>query len=332
MDAAVAAALLEVAEDARARARRQDPLANRSVEDRYPEMLEALDWHLSVGQTEAAYRLASALVPFWIATARIDDGDRWFERALGTGDETARALYDHGYLDFFAGRYERADQRFASAHALAETAGDRSLQALALAGSARVALSTDVDDAVRLLRQALAVTEGLPDSDPGRSSSLHVLGVALQMSGDLEGAREVMSARLSMGRSSGDEFVVWTESANLSMVERRLGNLARAEELSLQALRVSAARGGEMMIAWTVNGLAAVTAAQGDHERAAVLLGTAAEMLRRAGGEWPPDEREQYDQSLAEVAGALPPDVLAGALARGAGLSLTDGVAYALGG
>ena len=56
-----------------------------------------------------------------------------------------------------------------------------------------------------------------------------------------------------MGRSSGDEFVVWTESANLSMVERRLGNLDRAEELALQALRVSAARGSEMMVAWTIN-------------------------------------------------------------------------------
>ena len=119
-----------------------------------------------------------------------------------------------------------------------------------------MALNTDVDDAVRLLRQALAVTEGLADSDPGRSSSLHVLGVALQMSGDLEAAREVMSARLSMGRSSGDEFVVWSESANLSMVERRLGNLERAEELALQALRISAARGDEMSIAWTINSLA----------------------------------------------------------------------------
>lgn len=330
MDTSTAAALLEIAEDARARARQQDPAANRLVEDRYPELLEALDWHLAVGQPDAGYRLASALVPFWIASARIDDGDAWFERALGTGDGTARALYDHGYLVFFAGRYELADQRFTAALALAETAGDRSLQALALAGSARVALSTDVDAAVRLLRQALAVTEGLPDSDPGRSSSLHVLGVALQMSGDLEAAREVMTARLSMGRTSGDQFVVWTESANLSMVERRLGNLERAEHLSLEALQVSADRGEEMMIAWTVNGLAAVTAAAGEHERAATLLGAAAEMLRRAGGGWPPDEREQYDQSLAEVAAALGPDVLAAALARGTGLSLTDGVAYAL--
>jgi hypothetical protein len=44
-----------------------------------------------------------------------------------------------------------------------------------------------------------------------------------------------MTARLEMGRSRGNEWVIWSESANLSMVERQLGNLDRAEQLSRQA-------------------------------------------------------------------------------------------------
>jgi tetratricopeptide (TPR) repeat protein len=334
VDAATADALVEIAEESRARVRKQDPGATGPVEDRYPEMLEALDWYLDSGRPGPAYRLASALVPFWISTKRMDDGDAWFERALGTADGSdasrANALHDHGYLVFWAGRYDLAKQRFTDSLSLAEKLGDPSLQALALAGLARVALNTDADKAVHLLRQAVHVTEGLTDSDPGRSSALHVLGVALQMSGDLEAAREVMSARLAMGRSAGDEFIVWVESANLSMVERRLGNLERAEELALQALVIDAARGDEMSIAWTINSVAAVTAARGDYERAAALNGMAAAMLERAGGEWPPDEREQYDETLATVAAGLPPEVLASARARGAAMSLTDGVAYAL--
>lgn len=334
VDAATAAALVDIAEEARARVRRQDPEAAGPVEYRYREMLDALDWYLEAGQPDTAYLLASALVPFWISTKRIGDGDAWFDRALGTnaGGEAARAraLHDHGYLVFWTGQYDVAQQRFAESLALAERLGDRSLQALALAGSARVALNTDADEAVRLLRHAVSVTTDLADDDAGRSSALHVLGVALQMSGDLEGAREVMSTRLSMGRSTGDEFVVWVESANLSMVERRLGNLDRAEELALQALRIDAARGDEMSIAWTINGVAAVSAAKGDHARAATLIGMAAAALERAGGEWPPDEREQYDGTLASVTAALPPAVLADSLARGAAMSVTDGVAYAL--
>jgi tetratricopeptide (TPR) repeat protein len=274
-------------------------------------------------------------VPFWISTKRIDDGDAWFERALATSDGTdasrARALHDHGYLVFWTGRYDLARQRFNDSLGLAETLGEPSIQALALAGLARVALNDDVDEAVRLLRRAVDVTEGLGDRDQGRSGALHVLGVALQMSGDLEAAREVMSARLSMGRSTGDRFVVWVESANLSMVERRLGNLERAEELALQALSIDAARGDEMSIAWTINSVAAVAAAMGDHERAATLNAMAAAMLERAGGEWPPDEREQYDETVATVTAGLSPEVLVAARTRGASMSLPDGIAFALG-
>ncbi|GCE75505.1 hypothetical protein CBZ_05610 [Cellulomonas biazotea] len=334
VDAVDAVALLEVAEDAGARARRQEAAAFREVEARYPQVREALDRQLEAGQPAAGFRLASALVPFWISTARIDDGDAWFDRALGTTSGVdagrARALYDHGYLVFWAGRYDVSQARFTEAMAAAEALGDGSLQGLVLAGSARVALSTDVAEAVRLLRQALVVTEDLDDGDPGRSSSLHVLGVALQMSGDLEGAREVMSARLATGRASGDPSIVWVESANLSMVERRLGHLERAEELSRLALQVVAVRGDEMPVAWVVNGLAAATAASGRTERAATLLGFAAAMLERAGGAWPPDEREQHEETLAGVRAVLHPDVLDAALARGAGLSAEDGVAYAL--
>ena len=335
MDAATAHGLAEVAAEARARLRRQEPDAAHRVEERYPEMLEALEWYVGEGQPDAAYRLASSLVHFWISTQRIGDGDGWFTEVLagpaGSEASRARALYDHGYLVFWAGRYDVAAERFTQSRTLAAALGDPTLEALALAGSARVALNTDVDEAVRLLREAVAVTGGLDDADEGRSSALHVLGVALQMSGDLEGAREVMTRRLAVGRERGDEFIVWVESANLSMVERRLGNLDRAEELARQALAIDSGRGDEMSIAWTLNGLAAVTAAKGDLERAATLNGTAAAMLERAGGEWPPDERKQYEDTLATLTSGLAPDVLEDARARGAAMRVDAAVAYAVG-
>ena len=80
MDARTAADLLATAEDARERTRREDPTGAALVEERYPAMLEALDWYLDAGQPDQAFRLGTALVPFWISTKRIDDGDRWFGR------------------------------------------------------------------------------------------------------------------------------------------------------------------------------------------------------------------------------------------------------------
>ena len=173
------------------------------------------------------------------------------------------------------------------------------------------------------------MTADLPESD-GRSSANHVLGVALQMAGDLEGARDVMAERLERGRLAGNDFVVAVESANLSMVERKLGNLDGAEALSLEALRTVSRQGDEMAIPWVINGLSAVTAAQGRLQRAATLIGIAESLLAQAGGEWPADEREQYEGALAIVTAGLAPAELATARASGAAKSLDDAVAYAL--
>jgi tetratricopeptide (TPR) repeat protein len=334
VDAATAGSILETVEDARAAMRREEPGAAAPIENRYDQVLEALDWYLAEGPADEAFRLATALVLFWTSTGRIDDGDAWFRRALDGADGSearrARATYDHGYLVFWAGRYADADRAFTDARARAATLGEANLAALALAGSARVALARDPAESVRLLREALDLTEATPDAE-GRSSALHVLGVALQMAGDLNGARDVMTERLEAARRTGNEFAVWVESANLSMVERQLGHLDRAERLSREALSIVAGRGDALAVPWVINGLAAATAAKGGLERAAILNGLAEALLRHAGGEWPPDEQEQFDGTLAAIAAGLAPDVAERFRAEGAAMSTEDGVAYALG-
>jgi tetratricopeptide (TPR) repeat protein len=334
VDADEAQELCDIAEAGRAAARTHEPDAEKPVEERYPDVLAALQWHLDRGDVDAGFRLANALVTFWLGTNRIPDGDDWFGRLLtapGRADSTrALALHEHGYLVFWAGEHDRAAALFRESLDLAASLDDASLQALALAGLARVALYTDPSEAVRLLREALDLTRDLPDDDPGRSSAVHVLGAALQMSGDLEGAREVIGQRLATAQRQGVEFIVWSESANLSMVERQLGNLDRAEELSRQALDTEAARGHDLYLAWTLNGLAAVTAAKGESVRAATLLGAAASLLQRSGGEWPPDELEQFEEAIAALGGALLADERDRARVQGAVMSRQQAVAYAL--
>ena len=312
MDEAEVLSHLRFADEIRPRLRASaDSETLAEVDTRYRALIEALEWLLETGRTDDALRLASTLVPFWMATKRIDDGDKWFVRGLSrvdaSGATRARALYDYGYLVFWAGRYDVADDHFVQARVRAEELGDPDLEALALAGSARVALNTDTEEAVRLLRRAVERTRDVPDS-AGRSSALHVLGVALQMSGDLESAREVMRERLATGRAANNNSIVFIESANLSMVERQLGNLDEAEALSKEAVRITVESGDQMALPWVLNGLAAVTEAKADHERAAVLVGAAEGLLGEAGGEWPPDERAQFEETLAALREAAAPD------------------------
>lgn len=67
-------------------------------------------WFIEHTRPDDAAVLAGSLVPFWMATKRIAEGDAWFERILalsGSPARRGRALSDHGYLVFWAGHDER---------------------------------------------------------------------------------------------------------------------------------------------------------------------------------------------------------------------------------
>jgi len=136
-----------------------------------PDIQAALQWHLDRGETSAGCQLANALVTVWLGTNRIPDGDAWFSRLLappGEADATrALALHQQGYLVFWGGEHDRAAERFRESLDLAASLDDASLQALALAGLARVALYSDASEAVRLLRKAL-------EGSGSRSATAHV--------------------------------------------------------------------------------------------------------------------------------------------------------------
>jgi tetratricopeptide (TPR) repeat protein len=334
MDATDAAALMTRALETRDAIRRGEGAdAIARFEPAYADARDAMDWLLEHERVDDALAFAGALVPFWMATGRVEEGQAWLGRALelrSVGDgPRARALHDLGYLAFFAGDAAVAGPRFAEARDVANRAGDHDAEALALAGSARVALTDDPAAAARLCREALALTADLPESR-GRSSAEHVLGVALQLAGDLEGAREVMTTRLERARRDGLRFVVFSESANLSMVERQLGNLARARELSLEALDIVVGNDDEMATAWVLNGIAAVEAAMGRMERAATLLFAAESLLAAAHGEWPADEQAQFDATLGIVSAALSAEGLEAARVAGGAMRRDEAVAMAI--
>lgn len=330
-----AQALLGDAEDARKALRGPEAEAvHARLEARYPDLVRAFDWFLDAGKADEALRLATALVPFWMSTKQIDDGDRWFTRALGSPGASdarrARALYDHGYLIFWSGQYERSAELSRTAIAAGRAVSDPTIVALAFGVLAQIALNDDVDEAKRLLREAIAETEGTDDVE-GRSSAMHVLGVAHQMSGEFEDARRVMSERLELGRRTGNDFVVAVESGNLSMVERQVGNLAAAEDLSRASLATFHRLGDALATAWSANGLAAIAAARGDLERAATLLGFAEAGIEAAGSKWPADERAQYEATIQQLEAAPVPGVIARARSAGRAMPTSDGVAFALG-
>jgi hypothetical protein len=120
----------------------------------------------------------------------------------------AIGLYERGMLAFWQGAYEDACSLHGRSLHLARRQGDPTTVALALCGLARVALSEDLDWAQTLCEEALQTVEDT-DDQLGRANALHVLGVAAQMRGNLEQARDLMTrwqdpkAAVAAGRLRG---------------------------------------------------------------------------------------------------------------------------------
>lgn len=201
--------------------------------------------------------------------------------------------------------------------------------ALALTGLGRIELRTDVDRAQTLCLEALETAAGTTESR-GRSSALHVLGVAAQMSGDYLQARTWMSKRLDLAEQMGDLRLVAAEAGNLSVVELRLGGLGRAKELADTSLRLTIQCGDAWMIPYCFNAHAAIAVQNTDYERAVRLLSAANKLVAEQGAEWPPDEGPIFQQSRAKAAEALSRNAFERAWSTGHGQSVAEAVNSAL--
>jgi tetratricopeptide (TPR) repeat protein len=302
------------------------------LEARYHDIEAAFEWFLD-HRTADALAMASLLAEFMRISGRATLGRSWLDRALqvAAADDPlrAKALYDEGLLAFWQGSDAEARALHESSLELARQREDQSMTAQALCGLARLVLTEDVERARALCEEALATVKG-SDEHLGRSNALHVLGVAAQMVGDLQQARDFMMQRIELARELGDVAQIGSESSNLSMVERQLGNLERAEELAIESLQLEARRGDEWAIPYTLNGLAAIAVETGAFERAATLLAAAATLQERQENAWPPDEAPHFERSRAAVTEGLDHEQLERAWSSGERMSLADAVQYAL--
>jgi non-specific serine/threonine protein kinase len=297
-------------------------------------LIAALQWYLDHQQWNEALRLATTLATFWRVTKRLRDGLDWSERILAApGGHDAlrgRAGYEAGMLAFWMGNDARASSLIEHSLEIGRRIPDPTLIALALCGLARIELRSNVPEARRLCEEALTAVEGTTDR-LGRSSAIHVLGVAAQMSGDLIQARDFMTQRIAIAREMGSYAGVSMESSNLSMVERQLGNLERAEALAREALEIFHQREDHWALPYGLNALAAVARDRGQCERAATMIGAAETMMEAQGAAWPPDERQHYEQTLAATSAALGSTEFERARSIGRAMGTSEAVALALG-
>ncbi len=181
--------------------------------------------------------------------------------------------------------------------------GDRSGEASAINNLGNVAFAQDYEAGRLLYAESLAIYTEISDQK-GRASALGNLGVAANAVGDYEAARRFYEESLTIYR----DFAMLSKIA--IMVEFRTVGDQRGIVYSLEAF-------------------ASLTAHDGKPERAAVLWGAAAALLKKIGSPLVPCEREPYDREVAKGRQVMGEEAFLAAWALGSDFLVEQACQYA---
>ena len=278
----------------------------------------AQDW---LGRTAIdAPDLAGALGHFTAVRDAI--GDRGPSRAL------AACLDGRSIVLSNLGRLAEASGEARRSLALAREVGDRTVEAQALLHLAAAAhYAGDIDDAVRLARQARQIQADIPGWI-ARSIGLFV-AAALDDAGDLAAAERGYADELARSREAGDLRWLPGLLARMADVDLRTGRTEEAAAHLHEAVQIITRTGGRFELFHVLDTCGYLCAATGRRAEAVTAWAACNALVRPEGFVVTVvDARRQ--EALREARQALGPDRSRAAEDRGAAMSLDTAAEYVL--
>jgi predicted ATPase/DNA-binding CsgD family transcriptional regulator/DNA-binding XRE family transcriptional regulator len=289
-------------------------------------------------------RLAAALGWFWRLHSHFAEGRHWLGDALSArqldvdacaeSEVIARlrvqVLLSAGLLAFAQGQHAEAAPLFEEALYLGRRIGDRHATGWALHGLSRVA-SADADyrRTVALSEASLEEFREIHDSS-GSAYALYFLASALGELGEFDRATASGEQSVALFRKLNDSWGLTWAVMNLARVAAMQGANTHAVPLFREALTLAQRVG----TAWGVRSGALGLANIAMHHTPAVaarLLGAAEALSTRFGIGWMAADRGIIEITEAGVRSAVGEEGFASARLEGAGMSLDEVTAYALG-
>jgi len=270
----------------------------------------ALAWSLRDGDPEIGLRLAAALWQFWRATGYLSEGRAWLDQVIGAtfgapADVRAKALWGACWLAF-----QQDDLRSARRYSreLLEVTGDNVASLMrrhALTVQAMVHMAEgDFVGALPPLERSAAISDAGGASWYLATSKLN-LALGLLHLGRLDDASSLLHEALELYVRLGDQRFAARAHAYQGHLELLGGDTERANDLFHQSLRRFIEVGDQGGMAEALEGLAAVSAATGGMNQAALVLGTARRARERSMSKILPFERVLIERWLDEAEGAL---------------------------
>ncbi len=306
------------------------------LEGDHDDIRSTLEWLVQHGKAERGVELGAVLWRFWHDRGHLREGQLLLESLLtAPGAEArtsarARALYGAGMIAFRQGNQEAARTFHTESLSIAQARGDQETADQASMGLARVALRRgDYAEVRRRCDQTLSASRERGDRK-AMATPLHLLAAAARMEGDYHRARGFYNENLALNRELGSERWVAVELYNLACLDLLEGKLEGAAPLLRESLRMSRDMGNQYSIPYGLMGLGRLAVAEGKWERGARLLGAAEARFEAAGAVIDPDDRPEYERSVAALRAGMEGIALRTAWAEGRTMPVEQAIEYAL--
>jgi predicted ATPase/DNA-binding SARP family transcriptional activator len=311
---------------------------NHRLQMEHDNLRAALQWSLAQEDGALGLRLTAALWWFWLTRGYLNEGRQWLTKALATtvpvsSRVRAKALHGSGSIALDQRDFTAATALLEQALTIARELQDRgqiSTLLYTLGEAAR--LQGDLRQATAHFEESVVLGRGLEDklTKFGVAASLVSLGTIAHAEGDNARAAIVLEESLTFLRELGNAIYIAWCLAVLGRVATDQGDWGLASGRfveSLSLFRELIQRNG---IAYVLEGVAGLSAAQGQTYRAACLFG-AVEALREAiHTPLSAFDRPEYERKVATVRAQMDEATFTAAWAAGRRMTLEQAIAYAL--
>ena len=253
---------------------------------------------------ELAVLMRGLWIWFWLR-GQLSEGREWLRLALAreripAADRGWLVAVD-GLFAMFQASPDVAQAEFEQARLLfAEADDELGTAVVQMCGAILVAMLEGEAQAQEQAAAGLATFERLEDAW-GVAMSLNVMAWLRTIFARYEGAGDLFDRALVAAEQVGDELAMAMAIGNLALARFAAGNVAEARQTAERALRLLQASSSSFAVHDFLDTLAACSAATGDYELAAELLGAASAARERMRVPvWGPalDRREQLEATV----------------------------------
>jgi non-specific serine/threonine protein kinase len=295
------------------------------------ELRAALGWAARV-EPVLGLRLCAALRQWWQVRGHATEARQFLESLLPAAEDSPA---HRACLEVAAGlAYDQGD--LAAAHAyldraieLARAAGDRTNLVQALdTRSLLLTVGGRLDESEAAAGEALRVAREVGDPSL-ESHCLYQLGLVLSGRGELDGSVTRFEESLEVLQRTGREDEGLASLVFLGVTLLLQGELQKARRALVTGIKLARLQ-GDRRVAWALDGMAWLAAAEGRDERAVKVAGAAEAIFKAAGRQPPRGWSVLLESHLQPVRESLGDERSAAEYAAGQRLDFVSALDYAL--